>query len=178
MFWFGKKSKSALAKKIWELAIDASNQFLSYLQEDACLYGKCINQNPIKNTSAIFAVNLYRNILNSKYNAKDVYLVIRTAMRTLAPDKFADDLFMRSFMDYMKVCNQAIEYHKQFSDFDPAEVLTKVYFSLVIDNREYLQQELEASIPQSVSYRKIYNYIQGIYKHQVLLNEKYNLKLR
>ena len=178
MFDFGKKSKTELANKIWRIAVNASEQFLAYLQEDSHLYGKCINQNPIKNTSAIFVVNLYRDLLNSKYDSKDVFSVIRTTMLTLAPDKSADDLFMRSFMDYMKACNQSIEYYKQFPNFDAIDVLTKVYFSLVIDDREYLQKELEASIPQSVSYRKIYNYISGISKHSTLLNEEYRLKLR
>lgn len=178
MFGFGKKSKTELANKIWRIAIDASEQFLSYLQEDPYLYARCININPIKNTSAIFVVNLYRNLLNTVYDSNDVFSVIRTTIRTLAPDKTADDMFMRTLMDYMKACNQTLEYYKQFPDYDPIDALTKVYFALVIDDREYLQQELETSIPQSVSYKKIYNYISGVGKSSHILNGNYNLKLR
>lgn len=111
MFGFGK-SKSALAKKIGEIAIDASNQFLEYLKEDVQLYTKCINQNPIKNTSAIFIINIYRDILNSKYNSDDVFVVMRTTIMTLAPNKSAEDMLMQSFFAYMKACNQAVDYYK------------------------------------------------------------------
>ena len=178
MFGFGRKSKTELANKICAIAIDASEQFLSYLQEDPYLYARCININPIKNTSTIFVVNLYRDLLNSKYDSKDVFLVIYTTIFALAPNKSAGDMFWRTLMDYMKGCNQTIEYYKQFPDFDAIDALTKTYFALVIDDREYLQQELESFIPQSVSYRKIYNYINGVSNNSYILNENYNLKLR
>lgn len=177
MFGLGKKSKAALANRLIKIAVDASEQFLSYLQEDSFLYSKCINVNPIKNTSAIFVINLYRDLLNSKYDGNDVFLVIRTTIRTLAPSKSADDLFMNSLLDYMKTCNEGIAYYKELPNFDVFEVLTKAYFSLVIDDAEYLQQELDNSISQSVSFRKIYNYIKGIGENSMLLNENYNLKL-
>ena len=178
MFGFGKISKPALANKIIALSVDASEQFLSYLKEDAFLYSKCINENPIKNTSAIFMVNLYRDMLNTKYDSNDVFVVIRTTILAMGTNKSAQDLLWETLMSYMKSCKEAIDYYKQFPDFDAADVLTKVYFSLVIDDREYLQDELDNSISQSVSYRKIYNFISGTNKHRTLLNDKYNLKLR
>ena len=178
MFGFGKISKPALANKLISLSVEASEQFHNYLKEDSFLYGKCINENPIKNTSAIFMLNLYRDMLNSKYDGNDVFVVVRTAILSMGTNKSSQDLLWQTLMEYMKSCNQTIEYYKQFPDFDPADVLTKVYFSLVIDDREYLQDELENSIPESISYRKIYNYISGVNKHRTLLNDKYNLKLR
>ncbi len=81
-------------------------------------------------------------------------------------------------MEYMKACNQSSAYYKQFSDFDPTEVFTKKFFALIIDNQEYQQAELENSIPQSVSYRKIYNFIDDLNKYRTILNEEYQLKRR
>lgn len=178
MFGFGRVSKSALANRIITLSVDASVQFLDYLKEDAFLYSKCINVNPIKNTGAIFMVNLYRDMLNTKYDSNDVFTVIRTAILAMGTNKSTQDLLWQTLMEYMKSCNDAINYHKQFGNFDPVGVLTKVYFSLVINDREYLQNELERSIPKSVSYQKIYDYISGVNRHRTLLNDKYKLKLR
>ena len=178
MFGFGKISKRELSNRIWKLAVDASEQFLGYLKEDAFLYGKCINQNPIKITTAIFMVNIYRDMLNSKYDSNDVFTVIRATVMTLAPNKAADDMFMGALIEYMKQCNQTVEYYSQFPNFNIADVLTKVYFSLIIDDRDYLQTEMDYSISRSVSYRKIYNHIDGVLKHRTLLNDKYNLRLK
>ena len=177
MFGIGKTSKTALAKKIITQSIEASDQFFDYLKEDSYLYSKCINQTPIKNTGTLFMINLYRDILNSKYDSKDVYMVIRFSVLSLGSSKSMEDILWRSFTDYMKSCNEALEYYSRFSDFDPIDVFTKVYFSLVIDDREYLQAELEKSISKSVSYRKIYDFIYGFFKYRTLLDDNYNLKL-
>lgn len=178
MFGFGKKSKALLANKIIELSVDASEQFLEYLKADTYLYNKCINQNPIKNTGAIFMINIYRDMLNSKYDSKDVFTVIRTAMLSIAPNKSTDELFMNTLMQYMQMCNQTVEYYKQFPNFNMTEALTKVFFSLVIDDREYLEMEIDDEIVQTVSFRKIYNYINGVMNSKTLLNDEYNLKKR
>lgn len=178
MFGFGKISKPALANKIIALSVDASEQFLDYLKEDAFLYSKCINQNPIKNTSTIFMMNIYRDMLNTKYNSDDVFLVIRTATLAMGTNKAMQDLIWQSLMEYMKACREAIDYYRQFPNFDPSDVLTKVYFSLIVDDRDYLQSELDRSIPETVGYKKIYNHINGVNKHRTLLNDRYNLRLR
>lgn len=178
MFGFGKISQPELAKRIVALAGEASEQFHDYLKEDSVIYSKCITQIPIKNTGAIFMVNIYRDMLNGKYVDKDVYQVIRTAILMMGSNKSMQEMCWRSLMDYMKMCNDGLDYYKQFPNFDPIAVLTKTYFSLVLDDREYLQNELENSIPQSVSYRKIYDYINGVIKHKTILNDKYRMKLR
>lgn len=178
MFGLGKKSKPALAQRIRELSVGAAEQFHEYLKEDSVIYSKCININPIKNTGALFMINIYRDMLNSKYNADDVFVVINTAVFASAPDRKTGELFWHTLMDYMQACNQSIEYYRQFSNPDIPDVLTKVFFSLVIDDRAFLQNELEELIQESVSYRKIYNYIGGVMKNRVLLNESYNLRLK
>ena len=93
-------------------------------------------------------------------------------------DKPTQDLMWQSLLEYMKLCNDSIAYYQQYPSFDLSDVLTKVYFSLIIDDREYLEEELEWTIPDSVSYRKIYNYINGVIKRQTLLNEEYRMKLK
>ena len=70
-------------------------------------------------------------------------------------------LIKKANNEYMKSCNEAISYYKQFPQFDVTEVLTKVFFSLVVDNKEYIQNELEQSIPKTGSFKKIYKYIEG-----------------
>ena len=175
MFGFGKKSKIELAKKINELSINAAEQFLNYLKEDVIIYDKCINENPIKNTSVIFIINIYRDILNSKYASKDVFSVIYTSVTSLASNKTTEELFMNTLMEYINACNQSVEYYKGLPNFDIATVLTKVYFSLVLDDREYVQNQLEGEILETISYKKIYNYISGILKNTTILNEDYNL---
>ena len=141
--------------------MEASEQFLNYLKGDSDLYTKCINENPIKITSTLFIINIYRDILNSKYNADYVFAVIYTTMMSLASDEKSRELFMESFNEYMKSCNEAISYYKQIPQFDVTEVLTKVFFSLDVDNKEYIQNELEQSIPKTGSFKKIYKYIEG-----------------
>jgi hypothetical protein len=178
MFGLGKKSKPALAQRIRELSVDAAEQFHEYLKEDPQIYSKCININPIKNTSALFMMNIYRDMLNCKYHADDVFVVINTAVFASAPDRQTGELFWHTLIEYMQSCNQGIEYYSQFAKPDIPDVLTKVFFALVIDDREFLQNELDDSIPQSVSYRKIYNYIGGVLKHRSLLNERFNLRLK
>lgn len=178
MFGFGKISQPKLARKIVSLSIEASEQFHDYLKEDSDIYRKCITQIPIKNTGAIFMVNIYRNMLNSKYAIKDVYVVIRTAIRMMGTNKTMEDMLWKSFLDYMKVCNDGFEYYKQFQDYDPVAVLVKTFFSLVIDDKEYLQKELENAILQSVSYKKIYEYIDGVCTYESLLDDDYRMKLR
>lgn len=173
-----EKSKDSLCERICESAVDASEQFLSYLKEDSYLYGKCINDNPIKTTSLIFVINLHREMLNVKYGAEEVFVMTSSMLRSLARDEATYDLFMRSLMEYMKACHECVEFSKNDPDFDVIDVLTKVYFSLVIDDREYLMEELEDSIPQSVSFRKIYNYIYGITNHSVIHQENNMTYLR
>lgn len=178
MFNFFKKSKPALANKLLDLSSDASEQFLNYLKEDSVLYGKCINDNPIRNTSFIFVLNLYRDVLLTKYNHEDVFFVVRTAILSSSTNKASQEMAWTTLVDYMKICKEAIETYKEYPDFDSADILTKVYFALVIDDKEYMQNEWESSIPLSVSYRKIYNYINGIGKWTPLLDDNYNLRLK
>lgn len=178
MFGFGKISQLKLAKKIVSLSIEASEQFHSYLKEDSDIYSKCITQIPIKNTGALFMVNIYRNMLNSKYDMKDVFVVIRTAILMMGTNKTMEDMLWKSFLNYMKVCKDGLEYYKQFEDYDPVAVLVKAFFSLVIDDKEYLQKELENAILQSVSYKKIYEYIDGVCTYESLLDDDYRMKLR
>lgn len=178
MFGFGKKSKAALAQRICELSSNSADQLYEYLKEDPQIYSKCININPIKNTSALFMINIYRDMLNCKYNSEDVFSVIYSAVFASAPDKKTGELFWHTLIDYMKSCNQCIEYYKQFSSPDIPEILTEVFFSLVIDDRECFQRMLENSMRLSVSYKKVYNYISGVLKHRILLNENYNLRLK
>ncbi len=175
---FGKAGKIELSKKISDLSVEASEQFLNYLKEDLELYSKCINENPIRITSMLFMINIYRDILNSKYNADDVFSVVYTTIMSLSPNEKSGELFMKSFNEYMKSCNEATNYYKQFSQFDITEVLTKVFFGLVIDDREYIQNELEESIPKTSSFKKIYSYIDGVLKHTNILNEEYKLRLK
>lgn len=177
MFGFGKISQPELAKRIVALAGEASEQFHDYLKEDSVIYSKCITQTPIKNTGAVFMVNIYRDMLSSKYVDKDVYLVIRTAILMMGTNKTMQDMLWQCLMDYWKACNDGLDYYKQLPGYDPIAVLTKTYFSLVFDDRIYLQNELERAIPQSVSYRKIYDYINGVIKHKTLLDDKYKMKL-
>jgi len=61
MFGLGKKSKPALAQRIRELSVEAAEQFHEYLKEDSVIYSKCININPVKNTGALFMMNIYRD---------------------------------------------------------------------------------------------------------------------
>lgn len=178
MFRFWKKGKIELSKKINKLSIDASEQFLNYLKEDTLIYDKCINDNPIKNTSVLFMINIYRDILNSKYNGQDVFAVIYTSVTSLASDKKMEELCMNTFMEYMKSCNESIEFCKKLLDFDLIDVLTKVFFRLVIEDSEYFQNELVEMITKSISYKKIYNYIDGVMKNSIILNEEYNLRLK
>lgn len=175
---FGKEGKIELSKKISDLSVEASEQFLNYLKEDFDLYSKCINENPIKITGTLFMINIYRDILNSKYNTDDVFAVVYTTIMSLSPDEKSGELFMKSFNEYMKSCNEAINYYKQLPQFDVTKVLTKVFFSLVVNDREYIQNELEESIPKTSSFKKIYNYIDGVLKNTIILNEDYKLRLK
>ena len=40
------------------------------------------------------------------------------------------------------------------SNFDMIDTLTKTYFSIIMKDREYLEQELDSQIPQSNCYKK------------------------
>ncbi len=176
MFGFGKKSRDALAREIMSRSVKAAEEFLDYLKEDSYLYGKCINQVPIKNTAVLFMVNLYGEILRGKYEDKEVYIVMRFIILSLGKTKKDQELFWSTFMSYLKTCDEAQTYYEQFPDYDPSAVLTKVFFSLVIEDRQYLENELERSIPASVSYRKIYHHIDGVLRYQTILDEEYAMK--
>jgi len=178
MFGFGKKGKMELSKKINELAMNGTEQFLTYLKEDSYIYGKCINDNPIRNTSTLFLIHLYDNMLKSKYNQEDVFIVIFTLISSLANDETTKELIRKTYLDYVKQCNDVINYYKELPNFDVADVLTKTFFGFIIDDRQFLQNELETTIINSNCFRKIYNYINGVIKHKTLLNEEYKLRLK
>lgn len=178
MFGFGKKGKMQLSKKIDELASDGTEQFLNYLKEDKDIYGKCINDNPIRNTSKLFLIHLYDNMLQSKYNQKDVFIVIFSLISSFADNKETKEIIRKTYFDYVKQCNEVVNYYKKLPNFDIADVLTKTFFGFIIDDREFLVNELDNLISNSNCYRKIYNHINGVIKYKTLLNENYNLKLK
>lgn len=178
MFGFGKRGRLELIKKVTELSIDGSNQIFNYLKEDSIIYGKCINDNPIKNTTTLFLIYIYNNMLSSKYFEEDVFIVIYTVVSSLANDEVTKDMILKTYFDYVKQCNNVVEYYKKLPNFDVADVLTKTFFGFIIDDRNFLINELENTIVNSNCFRKIYNYINGIIKYNTLLNEEYRLRLK
>ena len=55
---------------------------------------------------------------------------------------------------------------------------TGMYKDSKVSYREYIQNELEESIPKTSSFKKIYSYIDGVLKHTNILNEEYKLRLK
>ena len=155
MLGFGKKGKLVLSKKISELSREGTEQILNYLKEDSIIYGKCINDNPIRNTTTLFLIHLYDNMLCSKYHLNDVFMVIFPLISSFANDKTTKELIRKTYYDYAKQCKTVIDYYKQLPDFDVAEVLTKTYFGFIIDDREFLKNELDTTIVNSNCFRKI-----------------------
>jgi len=167
-----------LSNKINELSIKGAEQFLSYLKEDTNIYGKCINDTPIINTSTLFLIHLYDNMLQSKYNQEDVFMVIFTLISSLADDEATQEIIRKTYFDYVKQCHNIIDYYKKLPNFDIADVLTKAFFGFIIDDRNFLENEFETTIINSNCFRKIYNHINGVIKHKTLLNKEYNLRLK
>ena len=162
MFKFFYKSKIELINKLREISLNGSEQFFNYLKSDSLLYNKCINDNPLKNTGVLFILNIYRDILNSRYDAKEVFLIMTRTIISFSQDNKTTELFLKTFNEYIQACNQSVEYCKGLPNFDISTVLTKVFFGLVIDDKEFLVKELDGAISQSDCYIKIYNYINVI----------------
>jgi hypothetical protein len=123
-------------------------------------------------------INLYRDLLNSKYNSEDVFKVLYTVIFSIAPNEEIGKKFFEGFLSYINQTNEVIDYYRKQQDFDIAQVLTDVYFKLIIDDENYFIEELENSIRQLPSYKKIYNKINGIGKNSIILTEKYNIRLK
>ena len=168
LYMLFKNSAHALAVRLFRIAVDAGDQFNQYLSEDPDIYKECITITPIKNTSFIFIITLYREILICKYPVNKVFLIIRTAITMSSHDKQIQENLWESFLQYAKICYSSIEYYSKKNNNNVADVLTKVYFSLVIDNKSFLIKGLDTFISQSVSYRKIYQFIEGTLKHPAL----------
>ena len=178
MHMFGKKSKIKLAQTIAELSSSTSEEFIKYLENDEEIYSKCISDNPIRVTTTLFMIDLYRDLLNSKYNADDVFKVIYTTIFSMSPNKEVGNKMFEGFLTNSKQTRDIVEYYKQQPDFDIAQVLTDVYFKYIIDDEDYFMEELENSIRKQSSYKKIYNKINGIGKNSIILTEKYNMRLK
>ena len=178
MFGFGKKGKMELSKKIGELSNNGTEQILYYLKEDSIIYGKCINDNPIKNTTNLFLIHLYDDMLCTKYNKEDVFTVIFSLISSFANDEPTRDWIRMAYLENAKQCKNAVNYYKNLSDFEIAEALTITFLGLIIDDKEFLMNELETTIVNSNCYRKIYNYIDGVIKNRTLLNEEYKMRLK
>lgn len=175
---FGKKSKIRLAKDIADISESVSEEFIEYIENDKELYTKCITDTPLKNSTILFITNLYRDLLNSKYNSEDVFKVLYTVIFTMAPNKEMGEKFFEGFLSYIKQKNEVVDYYREQQDFDIAQVLTDFYFKLIIDDENYFVEELENSIRQLPSYKKIYNKINGIGKNSIILTEKYDMRLK
>ena len=159
MFIFGKIK---LARKLHKLSIEVAEKLFELLKSDDDLYSKCMNsKNSIKATGAIFAINIFRDALNRKYSEKAVFVMTTTAINLLAPDKFTESLYMKAYLEGIGVYNKTFEYYKRLPDFDAIAVVTKIFISSIIDDKEYLMAELEDHIPQTNGYKKIYNYIKN-----------------
>lgn len=165
---FFKNSSHILAVRLFRIAVDTAEQFNKYLSEDPNIYKECIAINPIKNTSFLFIITLYREILSHKYSTNKVFVIVRTAITMSTHDKQMQEKFWESFLDYTKLCSESIEYYNKKNHNNLADILTRVYFSLIIDNKSFLMDKLDTFISQSVSYRKIYQYIEGTFKHPAL----------
>lgn len=154
-----------LSKNIHAMAIETSDVFYGFLKNDV-LIDKCIDENSLKVYTAIFIINIYRDILNRKYDEKTVYLITKTAINTLASEKLAEEQFTQIYFDIIKLYNNAMEYYETQPDHDPLDAITKIYFSIIISDREFLKSELDRSIPLSNCYKNIYRYI----NHTILGN--------
>ena len=167
---FGFLSKPVkIAEKMKELSIDGANQFLNYIKEDTNIYSNCINDNPIKNTASLFLISIYDDMLRTKYNPKQCFTMVYTAISSMF-DNSAKDMMLNAYFQNQKQVNTVIDYYKKMPDFEVSDVLTKAFFGLIIDNKEYLMAELDNEIVNSNSYRKIKDYINGIAKTKTLLN--------
>lgn len=168
MFEFFNKPMK-IAKKMSEISIDGSNQFLNYLKEDSNIYANCINDNPIKNTAFLFLVSIYDDMLKSKYSPKQCFTITYTAISSTF-DSSSKDMMLNAYLQNQKQVNSVIEYYKRMPNYEVADVLTKSFFGLIIDSKEYLMAELDNEIVNSSSFRKIKDYINGIIKSKSLLN--------
>ena len=158
-FMFGKIK---LSRKLHTLSIEVAEKLFELLKSDTVLYSKCMNnENAVKSTGAIFAINIFRDALNRKYSENAVFVMTTTAVKTLAPDKIAEDLFMKAYLENISVYNKTFEYYRRLPNFDAIAGVTKIFLSAVIEDKEYLMSELEDTIPQTVGYKKIYNYIKN-----------------
>lgn len=179
MFSFSFFSELRLSKQIKNLSMQIADEFFEYLKRDSDIYDHCINDIPIKNTTIIFIINLYRDILNSKYNEKSVYNIIYLTTKTLSTDKEISNRIWEALLSYAKQTNDILDWYKVNDNiFDSAKALTDTYFSLILDDRDYLKNELENSLRCKPSYKKIYNYIKSFENDNIILHNKYNIKLR
>lgn len=178
MFGFGKKSKIQLCNQLRNLSEDASNELFEYIKLDTHIYEKCINDNPLKNTIGLFIINLYRDLLNSKYNSEDVFKVIYTTVISTAPNEEVGNFFFKGMCEFTPQINAVIEYDNSIGQTDKMQSVTDVLFGLIIDDNQYFIEELDSSIRKSTSYKKIYNYIKGIGNHSIIMYEQYNLRLK
>ena len=176
MFGFGKKSKIYLAKRLIELSEKASDEFLNYIKNDAEVYNKCINDTPIKNTSAIYMMQIYTDMLNTVYDLKDVFLVVHMATHSSAPTQQVGDVFLKTMMDYGKQLREVVNYHKNSPDYDFIECVSDVFFALIYDNQEEFINDVNNELRNKVCYKKVYKYFDGVYKNSIILQEEYNMK--
>ena len=139
-----------------------------YLKEDSNVYANCINDNPIKNTAALFLISIYDDMLKSKYDQKQCFTITYAAITSMYTSN--SDMMLNAYLQNQKQVNSVIEYYRQKSNFEISDVLTKAFYGLIIDNKEYLMAELDNEIVKSVSYKKIKEYINGIMKTKTLLN--------
>ena len=177
MFGFGKKSKISLAKRVVELSEKAGNEFLEYIKRDKEVYDMCVNDTPIKNTSSIYMMQIYTDMLSSKYYVDDVFIVIRTALSSSAPSKEIGDLSFNTMMSYGQQLRQVTDYYKQLPDYDYIKCLTNVYFCMIM-REDTSYAEIESIVGDKVSYKKIYDYFKGVVKYSTLLEEKYDMRLK
>ena len=156
MFGIGKKSKIALAKRVVELSEKATDEFLNYIKEDKEVYDICVNDTPLKNTSFLYMMQIYTDILCSKYNVDDVFIVIRTALSSSAPSKEFGDFSFNTMMTYGQQLRQVTDFFKQMPNYDYIRCLTNVFFCLIM-REDTSYEEIESILRAKTSYIKIYD---------------------
>lgn len=178
MFGFGKKSKLELCNQLRDLSEKASNELFDYIKADKNIYDRCITDTPLKNTIGLFIINLYRDLLNSKYNSEDVFKVIYTTVVAAPQNEETGMFFFKTMCEFTPQINAVIEYDNSIGQTDKMQSITDVLFGLISDDQQYFMEELDKSIRKSTSYKKVYSYIKGIGNNSIIMSEQYNLRLK
>lgn len=168
MFGFNSKEKE-IANRIIEMSMEGTYQIVTSLKEEPNIRANCIGESLVQSTTVLFLIGVYDVMLRMNHNEKQCFDIISKAVIWICEGGMSKDMALDTYYKQQKQLALIVNEFSSTENFEFSDALTTAFFTLVIENQEYLIKEIDNEISNSNCYKKIKEQVEEAFKNGAML---------